>query len=167
MLCSEELYNQLQRRYKGITHFTPSLRSQYTSDSGWLNQQEYYVKFNAMIKKLLLGKLLVGSTNRLNQINSVLLSFHDRYGDILQDNYGQSLQYTSVPHDLGHFLEFPHNGFDYAFARLLFRISPDVNFDPNAIYFHFPRPSSSLNRTSRLGSSSSRSSKKKTHITLI
>jgi hypothetical protein len=66
------------------------------------------MKFNSMMKTLLHGKLLIGTLDKMNQISVVYLSFHDMNDNIIQDDNGQILQYTSIPHDLGHFLEFAY-----------------------------------------------------------
>ncbi len=137
---SEELFIRLDNVFNGVTHLRSSLPSQYISDSGWLNSNEYFVRFNSIIRNLLYGKLLVGSLNKLNQISAVSLSFYDMYDNIIQDYNGQPLIYTSITQDLGQFLEFSQEGFDYSYARFLFRLLSNINFDPNAIFFHFAHP---------------------------
>ncbi len=136
--------------FYGITHFQSSLPSQYILDNGWLNSNEYFVKCNPVMKNLLHGKLLIGSLNRSNQILAVVLSFYDRDGNILRDENGQLLQYTSIPQDLGHFLDISWFKFDYNYAKFIFKLLSDANFDPNSIFFHFAHPTQSTSTSSTI-----------------
>ncbi len=137
------MFNRLDNVFEGVTHLQLSLPPQCISDSGWLNSDEYFVRFNPIIRNALHGKLLVGSLNKLNQISVVSLSFYDMNDNMIQDNNGQPLQYTLIPQDLGHFLEFSPEELDYSYARFLFKLLSNVNFDPNTIFFHFSYPLSS------------------------
>ncbi len=93
-----------------------------------------------MMKTLLHGKLLIGTLDKMNQISVVYLSFHDMNDNIIENDNGGLLQYTSIPQDLGHFLEFAYEGFDFAYAKFRFKLRSNNNFDPNTIFFHFSHP---------------------------
>lgn len=155
ILYLDELFIRLNSIFGGITYFPSSLPLQYKLDNNWLNPNEYCLRYNSEIKNLLHGKLLVGSLNRLIQILFVVLSFHDIDDNIIQDDFGQPLQYTSVPQDFGHLLEFSPIRFDYNYAKFIFKLLSDENFDPNSIFFHFAHPtqstSTSLTTTTKPG----------------
>jgi hypothetical protein len=135
----DEFCTRLDEIFDGITHFSSTFPSQCKIDNGWCDYNQYCLRFNPNMKGLLRGKLLVGSWNRLTPILAVMLSFHDQDGNTIQDDFGRLLRYTSIPQDLGHLLEISRSRFDYSYAKFIFKLLSDENFDPNSIFFHFAR----------------------------
>ena len=157
------MFDKLDNVFDGATHLRSSLPPEYISDSGLVDSNSCFVRFNAIIRNLLRGQLIVGSVNKLIKISAAVLSFHDQDGNILQDETGQLLQYTSTPQGLGHFLTFSNGRSNYTYAKLLFQLLSNVNFDPDSIFFHFPRPSlsSSTQSTSIISTTTTEPGKNK------
>jgi hypothetical protein len=103
------------------------------------------MKFNSDIKPLLGSKLFIGTVSNINQILAITLTFHDTNGDLVRDDNDQPIQYTSNRQDFGHILDILHQGFAFSYAKCLFRLKPNSNFDINNIFFHFSQSLSSKN----------------------
>src|SRR5947209_7883879 len=62
--------------------------------------------------------------------------------------WGQPLEYISISHEFGHFLESLHRRYDYVYAKFIFKLLSNANFDPSGIFFHFPHSLLSSTTTS-------------------
>jgi hypothetical protein len=53
----------------------------------------------------------------------------------------------SISHNLGHYPEVLHGGYDYFYAKFIFKLLSGDKFDPNRIFFHSPHRSRSSTRS--------------------
>jgi len=104
----------------------------------------YEFQFTSHITSLFQRKILVGQTNSLSQIISVQISFYNDNGGIVEDSFGNLMDYTSSPHDLGHVLDILQQRFTFSYAICRLRLQPDCNFDPHTLFFHCSKSSSSI-----------------------
>lgn len=129
--------DKLDSIFNGVTHTRSSLPLDFISDSGWLNSNEYFLQCPSLTNQIFNGKFLIGSVQRVNEIDMMILSFHDKNNNVLQDEMGALLQYQATRLDLGHLFEILQREFDYAYARILLKLRPNSNFDPNLVFFSF------------------------------
>jgi hypothetical protein len=94
-------------------------------------------------------RLLIGELTQLKTIINVQIIFYDENYQIVFDDFGNPIQYTSTPHDLGHHLDILHQGFTFSYVKCLLRFKPDWNFDLTNIFFHFPQSSSILSQSNK------------------
>jgi hypothetical protein len=109
----------------------------------------YELQFPSHMTSLFQRKILVGQINSLSQIISVQIIFYNDNGGIVEDSFGNQLDYTSNPHDLGHVLDILEQGFTFSYAICRLRLQPDSNFDPHTLFFHCSKSSSSIPLSSK------------------
>jgi hypothetical protein len=99
-------------------------------------------RFGPQITDYFGDRLIIGELTQLKTVVSVQIIFYDESNGIVNDGFGNPIQYSSSPHDLGHLLDILHQGFAFSYAKCLLKLQPDSNFDPRNIFFHFSKSSS-------------------------
>ena len=121
-----ELANRLNRFSAGNTVPYSDL-----SDIIIYNKMEsdvYELQFSPRIIDLFHSRMLVGQLSNMDQIISIQTSFHDENGNIILDNFGKPVQYTSYRQDLGHVLEILYPKFMFSYVKCRFSLQPNSNF---------------------------------------
>ena len=94
-------------------------------------------------------RLLIGELTQLKTVVSVQIIFYDDSDSILLDGFGDSIQYSSSPHVLGHLFDILHPGLVFSYAKCLLQLRPDSNFDLNNLFFHFEHASSIVSESEK------------------
>jgi hypothetical protein len=99
-------------------------------------------RFGPQITDYFGNRLLIGELTQLKTVVSVQIIFYDESNDIVNDDSGNPIQYSSSPHDLGHLLDILHQGFVFSYAKCLLKLQRDSNFNIHNLFFHFSNSSS-------------------------
>ncbi|UJR10917.1 hypothetical protein I4U23_015103 [Adineta vaga] len=91
----------------------------------------YQLRFTADLNYVFNGKIIIGQLNNINQIISIRITFHGSNDDILCDRLGNSIEYASDRHDLGHVLNIPLQEFVNSYAKCWLTLQPNSNFNLN------------------------------------
>ncbi|UJR18341.1 hypothetical protein I4U23_005243 [Adineta vaga] len=90
------------------------------------------------------NQLFISELSQVKTILSIEMSFHDQYNNIIIDNDGNLLHYTSNLHDLGYILDILNQEIPFHYIKCLLHLRSNSNFNFNNLFFHFPHLSSRL-----------------------
>jgi hypothetical protein len=138
LFCLEALQFALNDIFNGVTYLWPTIPGHSTSNTGWIDPNEYYVTFTLDTHRSFRNRLIIGSIDQVNSILSGTLTFYDNERHILHDENGQQLHFTSTRIQLGQLFDFMPSTLMYDHATIMLTLSKTMKFDPRTLFFHFP-----------------------------
>ena len=100
----------------------------------------FQCRFKPKVMDYFGGELYIDEMSRSKSIASVQATFYDDADEVVQNEDGDPMQYTSNARDVGHVLALAQRAFTFSYVTFDLKLQSDAAFDLRKLYFHSPRP---------------------------